>query len=348
MTDPSGSAMLIYSGFHTDVGKLRDRNEDALVQTAVPLGYFVAVADGMGGHEAGDKASALTLSSILAEVEAERSNPADALRRGFEAANRAMRAECVNLGVTMGATCVAAIISNGQLYIGHTGDARLYLLRGASLYVLTRDHSLMQELADIKGPMAATEFAPSLKHIMSRSIGAEERIQVAQRPPIPLRAGDMILLCTDGLTNAVADARIRRVLAGSTPREAARRLVDMANEQGGEDNITVIVLRVDTATAATDRAMSFDDLTSMYVHTANGDLHPIIDLVINPSTWTIIGIKLDLRNVERGAVCEIPISQVGPIPSSEQVIETPQCTEALLDLARGNVGPAAAGTSGPG
>jgi PPM family protein phosphatase len=332
--------MLIYSGFHTDVGKVRKRNEDALYQDPIPLGYLVAVADGMGGHEQGDKAATMTLSSISSIVEREKDDPADALRRGFEAANLALRNECEQLGVTMGATCVAAVISNRQLYISHVGDARLYLLRGASLYLLTRDHSLMQELADIKGPVAATEFAPSLKHIMSRSVGAEGQIQVAQRPPIPLRAGDMILLCTDGLTNSVPDARIRRVLAGSTPREAARRLVEMSNEQGGEDNTTVVVLRVDTGTGGADRAMSFDDLTSMFVRTANGDLHPIIDLVINPSTWTITELRLDLRNLERGATCAIPTSEVGPIPCDEQVIQTPRCSEALLDLARGRTGPA--------
>lgn len=336
MNAPPDSTMMIYSGFHTDVGRVRERNEDALYQGQVPLGYLIAVADGMGGHDLGDRAAALTLSSIEAEVSGAQEDPAGALLRGFVSANEALRTEAEKEGVTMGATCVAALISGNSMYVAHVGDSRLYLLRSASLYLLTRDHSLMQELTDLKGPVAATEFAPTLKYIMARSVGAEDQINVAQRAPIALQAGDVVLLCSDGLTSAVTDDRIRRTLAGTTPREAAKRLVEIANELGGEDNTTVIVLRIDTdATVAEESSFSFDDLTSMFVRTPEGDLHPIVDVVLNPATWTVVGIRLDLRNVEKGAVCEIPISEVGPIPTGEQVIRTPQCTEALLDLARG-------------
>jgi hypothetical protein len=147
------------------------------------------------------------------------------------------------------------------------------------------------------------------------------------------------MLCTDGLTGAIDDRTIRRVLAGGTPREAAARLVDLANEAGGEDNITVVVLRVDTdASREEGRYMRFDDLLSMFVQTADGDLHPIVDLIINPMSWTITGLRLDLRNVERGATCDISIADVGPMSPIDEVITTPQRTEALLDMSKGGRG----------
>ncbi len=327
------SKLRIYSGFSTDVGPVRERNEDALVQRKVPLGYFAAVADGMGGHADGDTAAAITLVSLLGEVEKAQSEPMEALRIGFESANTTLRHHSADMGAVMGATCAAALISGGQLYVGHVGDARLYLLRGANLYSLTRDHSLMQEIADIKGPVAAGGFAPRLKHIMSRSVGAEDDIKPTIRPPIPLATGDAILLCTDGLTNVVEDRVIRRVLAGATPREAAFRLVDIAAESGGEDNTTVIVLRVDAdASREESNAMNFNALTSMFVQTADGDLHPIIDVIMNPLTWAITGLRLDLRNVEQGATCEISVADVGPLAPTDGVITTPQRTEALLDV----------------
>jgi len=333
----TGTSILIYSGFHTDVGKSRDRNDDALSQTQVPLGYLVALADPMGNHA--DKASTLTVNTIARHLEQqEQGDPAESLTQAFSAANRALREEAQKVGGPMGSTALAALISSGQLFVAHVGDARLYLMRGASLYSLTRDHSLMQEIADLKGPVAAGEFAPNLRYIMSRSIGAEDSVNVATRAPIPLRAGDVILLCTDGRTSGVPDDRIRRTLAGATPREAARRLVEIAAELGGEDNTTVVVLRVDSEHPPTERAMSFEDLMSMYVRTPEGDLHPIIDVIMNPSTWQVNAVRVDLRNAERGATCEIPVSEIGPMSPDEQALRIPRCTEALVDQARGRSG----------
>jgi protein phosphatase len=325
----------IYSGFSSDVGTARERNEDALVQRKIPLGYFAAVADGTGSHADGETAATITLEALLEEVEKEKSDPIRALKVGFEVANTTIRRKSEENRVLMGATCAAAIISQGQLHVGHVGDARAYLLRGANLYSLTRDHSLMQEIADIKGPVTAGSFAPRLKYIMSRSVGAEEQITPAIRPPVALATGDAILLCTDGLSSSVEDRVIRRILAGATSREAASRLVEIASEYGGEDNTTVVVLRVDTDTAPEKtNVMSFDELTSMFVQTADGDMHPIVDVIMNPTTWAITGLKLDLKNVERDAICEIPISEVGPLAVTDGAITTPQRTEALLDVYR--------------
>lgn len=322
----------IYSGFSTDVGK-RQHNEDAWLQSKVPVGYLAAVADGMGGHSHGDQAAAITLASIVAEVEAERTDPSAALLRGFLRANRAVRNHAGTTCGVVGAACVAAVICQGNLYVGHVGDARAYLLRGSSLYGLTRDHSLLQEIVDMKGQAAATSLSSNLRHIMSRSVGAEENISPSIRPPIALNAGDALLLCSDGLTKVIDDTRIRRTLAGATPREAAARLVQMAKGAGGEDNVTAVVLRIDSDALQRERTLvTLDELTAMLVRTADGDLHPVKDVIINPSTWAVASLRLDLRVAERATECDVPISDIGPMRALEDGITTPQRTEALLDM----------------
>jgi serine/threonine protein phosphatase PrpC len=326
----------IYSGEGSFIGTGRDRNEDASFQGRVSLGYLAAVADGMGGHEHGDTAARVTLDALVAAVDKETVDPVAALKAGFAAANQAVRDQSAARNAIMGATCVAALIAQGRLHVAHVGDARLYLLRGANLYSLTRDHSIFQEIADIKGPVAATGFAPTLKHIMSRSIGAEAQIAPDIRPPIPLTAGDTVLLCTDGVAGTLDERRIRRILAGGTAREAAARIAQAVESEGGEDNATAVVLRVD---ADADRELhgylTFDSLLSMSVQTADGNLHPIVDAVVNPASWAVVALKLDLGQVEQNATCSIPITDIGPIAGPDQPLLTPQRTEALLDMGRG-------------
>lgn len=331
---PPSSKLRIYAGYSTSIGSVRKRNDDVYVQRKIPLGYFAAIADGSGANEDGDKAAAFTLVTLLNEVEQATSDPDEALRRGFEAANQYLRAQSKIHKSNLGATCVAAIISGSKLYVAHAGDARGYLLRGANLYALTRDHSVMQELADIKGEHAAGGFVGSLKHMMSRSVGAEDQIMPKIRSAIPLAAGDAVMLCSDGLTSIVTDKLIRRVLAGATPREAAARLVEIALEKGVQDNTTVIVLRVDADACPQpfDR-MSFDQLKTMSVQTSDDKQYPIVDVIVNPTTWAIVGLRLDLGALKPGVTCEIPVSEVGPLASSGDVITTPQRSEALLDLA---------------
>jgi len=315
------------------VGNVRERNEDALVHRKTPLGYFAGVADGTGSQANGQKAAAVTLASFLGCLQSETADPAAALREGFAMANANLRICSQESGDVMGATCVVALLSGGRLHVGHVGDARLYLLRGANLYCLTRDHSLMQEFADTKGPDAACELAPSLQRIMSRAVGASDEITPAIREPVVLASGDTIMLCTDGLSCVTEVRMIRRVLAGSTPREAALRLVEMSNESGGKDNATVVVLRVDTDDPAEALpVLSMDKLMSIHVQTSDGERHPIIDVVLNPNSWAVTGLILDLAKVKPGAACMIPIHDVGPLSACDAFITTPQRSEALLHV----------------
>jgi serine/threonine protein phosphatase PrpC len=289
----------VFVGFHTDVGRQRQKNEDALLEVGVPLGYLIAVADGMGGHDFGERAAALAVASLEQVARDETEDPRVVLERGFKEANAEIHAEAQRLGRTMGATCVAALISGGKLHVAHAGDARAYLFRASVLYPLTRDHSFIQEIADAKGPGVAGNLPSNFSHIVSRSLGTQPTVDVAVREPVGLSAGDVVLLCSDGLTNMVDEARVRMTLAGATPREAAKRLVDMANESGGQDNITVIVARIDTEASLIDSTLvGLTDLRGMFVRTAEGHLHPIVNGIIDPGTWTLAARVLDLRNVQ--------------------------------------------------
>lgn len=329
----STGKLRLYSGYATDKGEVRERNEDALIHRKIPLGYFAAIADGLGGHEDGDKAAALTLAMLVNELDKENDDPVEGLQRGFERANNLLRRKSDEDHKIMGATCVAAVVSSGRLYVAHVGDSRLYMLRGANLYALTRDHSILQEIADLKGPNVANSFDPHLKHIMSKSVGAEDEIHPSFRPPVALETGDAIMLCSDGVSGVVDESLIRRILAGNTAREAAIRLVEMAMEASGQDNASAIVLRVDTDLVIHDQTqILLDELIGMPVKTPNGDVHPVMDVILNPFTWSVAALRLDLSAAQPGATCEISISDIGPMAGQDSFISTPMRTEALLDL----------------
>lgn len=323
----------VFTGFNTDVGKQRKKNEDALLEAAVPLGYLLVVADGMGGHDLGEQASSMAVNAIRDHMQEAQNEPLESLIDSLVEANTIVHKEAKTLGRTMGATCVAALISRGHLYVAHAGDARAYLLRASTLYLLTRDHSFVQEIADTKGPNLANNLPQNFSHIVSRSLGTQPSVKVSGREPLSLSAGDVVLLCSDGLTNMVNEESIRLTLAGSTPREAAKRLVDMANEAGGQDNITVIVARIDTeASLVESRHIDSQDLQSVFVKTKDGMLHPVVSAIMDPTTWTISALVVDLRNAQKGATCTLSVSETGPLLYGKQTLEVPQSTEALLEM----------------
>lgn len=330
---PTPPRFQVFVGIHTDVGRQRQKNEDSLLECGVPLGYLLAIADGMGGYEYGEKASKLALDVLQSVANEEHSDPVRLLERGITEANEKVHEESTRMGRTMGATVVAALISGGKLYVAHAGDARAYLLRASMLFPLTRDHSFVQEIADMKGPVVAGSLPQNFSHIVSRSLGTQPSVQVAIREAVALSAGDAILLCSDGLTNMVDESRVKNTLAGTTPREAARRLVDMANDAGGQDNVSVIVARVDTEASLLDTELfGLAELRNMFVRTTDGQLHPIINGVLDPATWTVAALVIDLRNARKGAVCTLSTQETGPVMFGKQSIDIPQSTEALLEM----------------
>jgi serine/threonine protein phosphatase PrpC len=229
--------MRVRVGAKSDIGRARERNEDSLLLSD-PL---FAVADGMGGHRGGNVASALALETL---EEAARTGQLSELVEKVKEANVDVlgRGEAERDLQGMGTTLTAVKTDGTKAYLVHIGDSRAYLLREGSLQQLTQDHTLVQRMVD-EGRLTKeeAEHHPQ-RSILTRALGVD-----ADAEPDPLTldllAGDRLLLCTDGLTGMVGIDRIHEIIEGEPePQVAADRLVDAANEAGGEDNITVIVL----------------------------------------------------------------------------------------------------------
>jgi protein phosphatase len=231
----------------TDTGRQRNANEDSLF-TRPPL--FV-VADGMGGAQAGEVASKTAAESFDRELP--QAPPEQVLRETIEAANRAIheRAQGDPELAGMGTTVTAAIVDlqSEEVAIGHVGDSRAYRLRGSKFERLTRDHSLVEEMRR-KGQLTAeqAEDHPQ-RSIITRALGPEPEVEVDLQT-VPAQAGDVFLICSDGLTTMLGDEQIGQILLRATSMGAAvRALVDEANRAGGRDNITVIAFRLEDAAA---------------------------------------------------------------------------------------------------
>jgi serine/threonine protein phosphatase PrpC len=233
--------------FRTDTGRQRNANEDS-VFTRAPL--FV-VADGMGGAQAGEVASKAAAESFNRELP--QAPPERVLRETIEAANRTIHEHARKDPdlAGMGTTITAAIVDPEaeEVAIGHVGDSRAYRLRGGKFERLTRDHSLVEEMRR-KGQLtdAQAEDHPQ-RSIITRALGPEPEVEVDLQT-VSAQAGDVFLLCSDGLTTMLGDEQIGRLLGRATSMQSAvRALVDEANRAGGRDNITVVAFRLEDAAA---------------------------------------------------------------------------------------------------
>jgi protein phosphatase len=237
-------------GSATDKGLIRTNNEDcfAVVADADLLPCAFIIADGMGGRRMGELASSIAVEYVsrrLMEYLPGRTNPeeiATALHDIVEKANVKVYLGSLeseeNKG--MGTTLTIAVVLNGALVVANVGDSRAYLLRGASLMRITVDHTLVQELVDSGNISPEDARVHPKRHILTRALGIPEFMS-AECFTVALSKGDRILLCTDGLHGAADEEDIRTVLRRERmPDAAARRLVELANRCGGEDNVTVI------------------------------------------------------------------------------------------------------------
>jgi PPM family protein phosphatase len=224
-------------GSRTDVGRVREGNEDAFV-AADPL---FAVADGMGGHQGGEVASKLAVETLQKAAD----GTAD-LAEVVQEANRVVFAKASEdpglLG--MGTTLTAVLVEDRRLRLAHVGDSRMYLLRHGDLELLTKDHTVVQGMVD-QGRLTPEEAAiHPQRSIVTRALGVEEDIEVDENE-IDVLPGDRVLLCSDGLTGMVEEDGILRILIDHRdPQAAADALVEAANRAGGQDNITAVVLDV--------------------------------------------------------------------------------------------------------
>lgn len=228
-------------GSRTDIGSLREQNEDSLV-VSPPL--FV-VADGMGGHEAGEVASEIAVETIQ-EVAPEHPD-AQELGKAVEVANRAIiDASLAGKGRPgMGTTCTAVMLEESKLVIAQVGDSRAYLMHGGDLTQLTRDHSLMANMIEA-GQITPEEarYHPN-RSVITRALG-NDLTTTPDLYEINVEAGDRLLVCSDGLTSMVEDDEIADILARqSDPQKCADALVEAAINAGGADNVTVIVADVE-------------------------------------------------------------------------------------------------------
>ncbi len=233
-----------YAGL-TDVGLSRSHNEDAFV-TRPPL---FAIADGLGGHRAGEVASALAIETLLDEAPS--STDASVLAHAVVAANReimsAIREGRGRPG--MGTTLTAAIVRGTRVVVAQVGDSRAYLLRDDRLVRVTRDHSLVAEMVR-RGTITEEEarFHPD-RSVITRALGSQPDVE-ADTYEIATEPGDRLLLCSDGLHSMITDQEIEAILASAQDAEAAvRALVDAANDAGGLDNVTAVVVEIGTAGA---------------------------------------------------------------------------------------------------
>jgi serine/threonine protein phosphatase PrpC len=236
------------AAYRTDTGRQRNANEDSLF-TRNPV--FV-VADGMGGAQAGEVASKAAAESFDRELPAA-VPPERVLEETIKSANRAIHTQAQKDPALagMGTTTTAAIVDveSEEVAIGHVGDSRAYRYREGKLERLTRDHSLVEEMRR-KGQLteAQAEEHPQ-RSIITRALGPEPEVEVDLQT-VPAQAGDIFLICSDGLTTMLDDEHIARLLGrAATMQSAVRALVDEANRAGGRDNITVVLFRVEDADA---------------------------------------------------------------------------------------------------
>ena len=250
----SSPELRVEAGVASDPGCVRTVNEDALrvIRPTTPegvaqFGVLAVVCDGMGGHEAGEIASHLALETIVKRLESDDRVPPLALVRAVQAANRAIhdaaRANPKLHG--MGTTCCALLLRGGAAYCAHVGDSRLYLMRGGQIFLMTEDHSAVMELVR-KGVITRDEarYHPD-KNVISRALGSHKEVEVsAWTQPFTVYPNDAFLICSDGLYDLVGDDELMDVVGDLHPQVACDRLVSLARERGGHDNISVAVLRM--------------------------------------------------------------------------------------------------------
>lgn len=232
----------------TNIGKKRKLNQDFVYTSEVPVGHLpnlFIVADGMGGHNAGDYASKLAVETMVEEIaiSAER-EPEAVLRMAVEKANAMVNGSAKKAPELegMGTTVVAASFEGRTLSVANVGDSRLYVVGGHEIRQITRDHSWVEDMVRSGGMEREEARNHPDKNIITRAIGAEDSVKT-DFFSVTLKEGDMILMCTDGLTNMLNDEEIRMVLDGARDIvEKAEELVRRANENGGRDNISVILI----------------------------------------------------------------------------------------------------------
>jgi serine/threonine protein phosphatase PrpC len=264
MSEPAMTDITITFAALSDVGLTRSINEDAFQLTDLSTGdsfdaspsngqfkvgqggALLTLSDGMGGHAAGEVASSTVISSVRKALQADSASPPE---QRLEAAVRRANADVIEAARShgrhgMGATLTAVLVDYKTAYVAEVGDSRAYLLRAGQLKQLTRDQSLVQMLVD-QGLMHPDEAEHSpRKNILLQAMGSVEEVHAAIGQ-VELRKGDRLLICSDGVSNAVMHEELLGILTTHAPWPACAQLIQLANERGGEDNLTAVVAQFD-------------------------------------------------------------------------------------------------------
>jgi serine/threonine protein phosphatase PrpC len=240
--------MILRTAAHTDVGLRRRGNEDRYALD--PQLGLCLVADGMGGHSAGQVASLLAATAVLGALQESKggdATPAEKLRAAIEEANHAIYTASreKNEYMGMGTTVVALLVEAERGAIAHVGDSRAYRVRAGRIRQLTDDHSIVGELLRRQEITADDAREHPHRHVLTRALGVRGHVQ-PDLAELTLAPGDVFVLCSDGLTNHVEDHEIAKLVSEAADLEAGcASLIDLANRRGGEDNITVVLARCD-------------------------------------------------------------------------------------------------------
>jgi len=267
----------------TDVGKIRDHNEDSFLATIgngnVKGDILLMVADGMGGHAAGEIASGMATKHIGEKFKdgtifKGQKDIGESLKNLVEAVNKAVwDAGRGNDKQGMGTTCTVAVIRQETLFYAHVGDSRAYILRNDQLTQVTKDHSWVAEAVE-RGEISEEEarLHPQ-RNVITRAVGLDANVSIDVGFE-KLHKGDLVLLCSDGLNSMISDIEIKRLLLTSEPRQICEKLIDRANSAGGRDNTTVVVAVMGAGTSRLNKETQ-PIKTTQYVKKPSGFLRKI-------------------------------------------------------------------------
>jgi serine/threonine protein phosphatase PrpC len=240
--------MMVRAAASTDVGLRRQANEDRYAM-APDLGLYL-VADGMGGHQAGQVASEMAAEAAIRAIQALQGStvsPAEKLRHAVACSNREIHTAAVRDSELsgMGTTLVAILVTEERMALAHVGDSRAYLVRAGRIRCLTDDHSVVGELLRRQQITEADAREHPHRHVLTRALGVRETA-VPDLAELTPQAGDLVLMCSDGLTAHLQDDEILGLVVDQDdPQLACEALVNTANQRGGVDNITVLIVRYD-------------------------------------------------------------------------------------------------------
>lgn len=251
MAKPAKKLSFIFAA-KTDIGLVRTENQDSFGKfpeenTSLyhEKGQLFIIADGMGGHKGGKQASSIAVKTVITEYSNSSLEESVAIKEAIEKANSSIynqAGDSTEFG-RMGTTCTVLLLKDEKVIVGHVGDSRIYKIENNAIEQITNDHTKVQEMlrAGILTPEEAINY-PS-KSVLARALGVDENVKVDINSDLTLREGQCFVLCTDGLAK-VTKEEILPIVINNSPADACRMLVDLANERGGKDNVTVIIIKV--------------------------------------------------------------------------------------------------------